>query len=82
VTAKNLSPLAAGTSSSVFTIAYSGGALNNQAIHLQSDFANVAGIIIDIVAAPAAASEPAFAAVSTVPSHSGAVEMISAHRFS
>ena len=50
VVASNFGPIAAGGSSGTFTVHYSGGTLNNEAIHLTSDFANVAGLTIDIVA--------------------------------
>ena len=53
VTAANFGPIAAGSSSGTFAITYKGGTLNNEAIHLASDFANVAGLTIDIVAKPA-----------------------------
>jgi hypothetical protein len=60
VTAQNYGPIAAGGASSVFTIAYSSGTLSGEAIHLASDFANVAGLTIDIVAA-SGGSAPAYA---------------------
>ena len=50
VTAGNFGPIAAGSSSGTYTIQYSSGTLANEAIHLASDFANVAGLTIDIVA--------------------------------
>jgi hypothetical protein len=50
VTANNFGPIAAGAASGVYTINYSGGTLTGEAIHLASDFANVAGLTIDIVA--------------------------------
>ncbi len=59
VTASDYGPIAAGANSSIYTINYSSGALTGQAIHLASDFANVAGLTIDIVAAPANAVAPA-----------------------
>ncbi len=62
VTAGNYGPIAAGGSSGVYTIAYKGGTLANEAIHIASDFANVAGLTIDIVAqAPAASAMAAMA---------------------
>ncbi len=53
VTASDFGPIAAGGASGVYKIAYSGGTLSGEAIHIASDFANVAGLTIDIVAAPA-----------------------------
>ena len=50
VTAGNFGPIMAGGASGVFSIHYSGGTLTNEAIHVASDFANVAGLTIDIVA--------------------------------
>ncbi len=58
VTAGSFGPIAAGATSGVYTIHDSGGPLNGQAIHLASDFANVAGLTIDIVAAPNAPAVP------------------------
>ena len=56
VTAGNFGPIAAGSASGTYAIKYASGTLNNEAIHLTSDFANVAGVTIDIVSqAPAAA---------------------------
>ncbi len=49
VTAANFGPIAAGGKSAVYTINYSSGSLSNQAIHFQSDFANVAGVTVDVV---------------------------------
>jgi hypothetical protein len=60
VTAQNFGPIAGGSSSSTFTIDYNGGTLSNEAIHLASDFANVAGLTIDIVANPPASEPPAY----------------------
>ncbi len=53
VTAADFGPIQAGGASGSFSIHYSGGTLTNEAIHLASDFANVAGLTIDIVAQPA-----------------------------
>ncbi len=50
VTAADFGPILAGGASGVFSIHYSGGTLTNEAIHLATDFANVAGLTIDIVA--------------------------------
>ena len=50
VTAANFGPIAAGAASGVVSIHYSGGTLSGEAIHIASDFANVAGLTIDIVA--------------------------------
>ncbi len=61
VTAQNFGPVAAGAASSIFTIDYSSGTLSGEAIHLASDFANVAGLTIDIVAASGSGSAPAYA---------------------
>jgi hypothetical protein len=58
VTAQDFGAIAAGGQSGTFTIAYGSGTLSNQAIHFESDFANVAGLTIDIVAGTAAASVP------------------------
>ncbi len=68
VTASDFGPIAAGASSGIYTIAYSGGALTNESIHLTSDFANVAGLTIDIVAQKANAADvaPGPAAQSTL----------------
>ncbi|MEJ0044979.1 MAG: hypothetical protein WDN04_01630 [Rhodospirillales bacterium] len=62
VTAQDFGPILAGGASGVFTIAYSSGALNGQAIHIASDFANVAGLTIDIVSgqAPLDSRAPAY----------------------
>ena len=65
VTAQDYGPILAGGTSGVFTIDYSHGNLNNEAIHIASDFANVAGLTIDIVAGtggaqPPGASAPAY----------------------
>ena len=57
VTAADFGPLAGGTSSGVYAIAYDGSApLSGEAIHIASDFANVAGITIDIVSASGSAT--------------------------
>ncbi len=61
VTAGNFGPIAAGSSSGTYGIAYHGGTLSGEAIHLASDFANVAGLTIDIVAKQASAAAPAYA---------------------
>jgi hypothetical protein len=61
VTAANFAAIAAGKHSSVYTIDYSGGSLTGQAIHLISDFANVAGLTIDIVAGTGNAAPAAMA---------------------
>ncbi len=66
VTAGNFGPIAAGSSSGTYGIAYKGGTLSGEAIHLATDFANVAGVTIDIVAKPAGSATPAYAA-GTVP---------------
>jgi hypothetical protein len=66
VTAANFGVLAAGGTSGIFTINYSSGTLTDQSIHLISDFANVAGITIDIVAGTGSANPPA-AAASAIP---------------
>ena len=58
VTAGNFGPIAAGSASGTYVIDYKGGAISNEAIHLTSDFANVAGLTIDIVAQTGSA-EPA-----------------------
>jgi hypothetical protein len=50
ITAQDFGGIAAGAASGTYAIAYSSGALTNQAIHLTSDFANVPGITIDILA--------------------------------
>ncbi len=55
VTAGNFGPIAAGSASGTYVINYKGGAISNEAIHLTSDFANVAGLTIDIVAQSASA---------------------------
>ena len=49
VTAGNFGPIAAGAASGIYTIEDTGGTLSDEAIHLASDFANVAGLTIDIV---------------------------------
>ncbi len=54
VTAGNFGPIAAGANSAIYDITYAGGQLSGAAIHLASDFANVAGLTVDIVAAPPA----------------------------
>ncbi len=55
VKAGNFGPLAGGSESGTYTIAYNGSTpLTGQAIHIASDFANVAGLTIDIVAQGAA----------------------------
>ena len=53
VTAQNFGPILAGGHGGIYTITDKGGTLTNESIHLASDFANVAGLTIDIVAAPA-----------------------------
>jgi len=58
VTAGNFGAIAAGGHSSIYTIAYSSGTLSGEAIHLASDFANVAGLTIDIVASAGATTPP------------------------
>ena len=63
VTAANFGPILAGGHGGIYTITDKGGALTNEAIHLASDFANVAGLTIDIVAAPAAAVSSAGASL-------------------
>ncbi len=55
VTAGNFAPLAVGAASGAYTIAYSGGGLSGEAIHIASDFANVPGVTVDIVAQAAPA---------------------------
>ena len=62
VTAQDYGPIAAGGTSGVFTIDYSHGNLTNEAIHIASDFANVAGLTIDIVAGAGSAQPPASSA--------------------
>jgi len=69
VTAQNYGPIAAGGASGVFTIDYSSGTLSGEAIHLASDFANVAGLTIDIVAASGGGSVPEYG--SRLPSADG-----------
>ena len=60
VTAQNFGPILAGGHGGIYTITDKGGTLSNEAIHLASDFANVAGLTIDIVAStPASVSTPA-----------------------
>ena len=59
VTAGNFGPIAAGSASGTYVIDYKAGAVSNEAIHLTSDFANVAGLTIDIVAQSASASPAA-----------------------
>jgi hypothetical protein len=54
VTAGDFGPIAGGSESGTYTINYSSGSLSGEAIHLASDFANVAGLTIDIVASPQA----------------------------
>lgn len=66
VTAGNFGAIAAGGHSSIYTIAYSSGTLTNEAIHLASDFANVAGLTIDIVV-QAAAATPALSIPDNAP---------------
>jgi hypothetical protein len=61
VTAQNFGPIAAGGTSGVFTIDYSSGPLSGEAIHIASDFANVAGLTIDIVAGSGSATPAAYA---------------------
>ncbi len=57
VTAADFGPLAGGAASGVYAIAYDGSApLSGEAIHIASDFANVAGITIDIVSASGSAT--------------------------
>ena len=57
VTAANFGPLAGGTASGVYAISYDGSsALSGESIHIASDFANVAGITIDIVSSSATAT--------------------------
>ncbi len=57
VTAANFGPLAGGTASGVYAIKYDGSsALSGESIHIASDFANVAGITIDIVSSSATAA--------------------------
>ncbi len=70
VTAANFGPVAGGGASGVYTIHYNGGMLSNEAIHIASDFANVAGVTIDIVAQ---AQAPAHAVKSLVSQHEDAV---------
>jgi hypothetical protein len=67
VTAGNFQAIAAGGTSGLFTIDYSSGTLTDQSIHLISDFANVAGITIDIVAGTGGAAPPAPAMAAAVP---------------
>ena len=67
VTATDFGPIAAGSSGGTFSINYSGGTLNNEAIHLTSDFANVAGVTIDIVAAQSGSAAPAAFAGASMP---------------
>ena len=60
VTAGNFGPLAGGAASSVYAISYDGSApLSGEQVYLASDFANVAGITIDIVAAGSGNTAPA-----------------------
>jgi hypothetical protein len=59
VTAANFAVIAAGGHSTAYAITYSSGTLTDQAIHLISDFANVAGLTIDIVAGTGSAKPPA-----------------------
>jgi hypothetical protein len=66
VTAQNFGPIAGGSSSTTYTIDYNGGSLSNEAIHLASDFANVAGLTIDIVANPPASEPPAYGTLPAV----------------
>ncbi len=56
VTAGNFGPIAGGATSGIYDIAYSGGGLSGEAIHIASDFANVAGITLDIVSSQAASA--------------------------
>jgi hypothetical protein len=69
VTAQDYGAIAAGATSGVFTIDYSHGALNNEAIHIASDFANVAGLTIDIVAGTASAQPPGASAPAYIANH-------------
>ena len=61
VMAGNFAAIAAGSSSGTYNIAYKGGTLSGEAIHIASDFANVAGVTIDIVAKQAGSVAPAYA---------------------
>ena len=60
IKAGNFGPIAAGDSSNVYSVHYSSGGLSNQSIHFESDFANVAGITLNIQAsnAPNVAAVP------------------------
>lgn len=62
VTAGNFGPIAAGAHGNIYAITYNGGTLGDEAIHIASDFANVAGVTVDIVAQADAPSELAAAA--------------------
>jgi hypothetical protein len=55
VTAGNFDAIAAGGHSGIYAIADGGGQINGEAIHIATDFANVAGLTVDIVAKAAAA---------------------------
>ncbi len=59
VKAANFGPVLAGAAGPIYAITYHGGTLSNEAIHLASDFANVAGVTIDIVAQGSGSTEPA-----------------------
>ena len=69
VTAQDYGPILAGGTSGVFTIDYSHGNLNNEAIHIASDFANVAGLTIDIVAGAASTQPPGASAPAYIANH-------------
>ena len=77
VTAQNFGPIAAGSESGTYTINYSSGSLTGEAIHLASDFANVAGLTIDIVSTPTPSLQPAGGSLWNAPVN--APEMFSAH---
>ena len=78
VTAQNFGPITGGGESSVFTISYSSGSLTNQAIHFTSDFANVAGVTVDIAASgAAAAAAPAGGWTPTAPATAPDAVMLS-----
>ncbi len=62
VTAGNFGAIAAGGHSGIYAIAYAGGPISGEAIHLASDFANVAGLTVDIVAKTAPATQSTLSA--------------------
>ena len=76
--AGNFGPIAAGDSSNVYSIHYSGGGLSNQSIHFESDFANVAGITLNIQTSSAAVAAAGPSALPDTSSGSGMDWMVPA----